>query len=174
MINNHGVDPLVARAYTESLRKHLSYVLDAGQRLGVPQQQLLDHDQSKWESAEFAAYAHHFYGDDDPQDFARAMLHHFHHNPHHWEHWIFPNGFTPKGSENGVIEMPRPYALEMVADWLGASMAFTGSWDMTEWLTKHLPLIVVHSRTAAYLADVLVSIGYEDVVKGAMFAKLRV
>ena len=79
---------------------------------------------------------------------------------------LFADGFTPKGSqvEAGAVEMPQRYALEMVADWMGASYAYTNSWDMADWLTKNMPRIRVHSKTAAYLRGVLDTLGYADIV----------
>lgn len=62
------------------------------------------------------------------------------------------------------MEMPRCYALEMVADWMGSSMAYTGSWDMADWLEKNMPRIRLHTKTAAYVREVLDSLGYADIV----------
>lgn len=166
--------PLEAlRKYEESLEAHILYVKQAGRRLGVDAHQLEIHDQSKYSMEEFPFYAMHFHGPGDPNGFARAWLHHMNHNPHHWQHWIFPDGFTPKGSnvENGVVEMPQCYALEMIADWYGASMAYTGSWDMSEWLKKNMPRIRVHSATAAYLRSILAADEYGDLVNRVSFAQ---
>lgn len=160
------------RKYQESLEAHILYVQQAGRRLGVAEHQLEIHDQSKYSMEEFPFYAMYFHGHGDPDGFAAAWLHHMNHNPHHWQHWIFPDGFTPKGSkvENGVVEMPERYALEMVADWMGASMAYTGSWDMTKWLWENMPRIRAHSNTANYLRGVLDMEGYADTVFVQRFA----
>jgi hypothetical protein len=158
--------------YNRSLLDHIMYVQEAGEKIGVPADQLKIHDESKWSPAEFEGYARHFKGGGAPDEFARAWLHHIHHNPHHWQHWIFPNGYTPKGSqvENGVVEMPQDFALEMVADWMGSSRAYTGDWDMTDWLYKNIPRIRVHSRTAEYLRETLDHLGYADIVRVQRFA----
>jgi hypothetical protein len=62
--------------------------------------------------------------------------------------------------------MPEIYVREMVADWWGASRAYTGSWDMSDWLTKNLPRIEkkLHPYSIDHLADVLAKIGYIDLV----------
>lgn len=170
--NCYGVDEAVAEAYALSLREHIAYVQEAGRMIGVPEGQLDVHDQSKWSAAEFPGYALHFKGGGAPDAFARAWLHHIHNNPHHWQHWIFADGFTPKGStvESGAVEMPRMYAEEMVADWMGASRAYTGSWDMAGWLSEHIPKIRVHSKTAMVLREILDAIGYADIVYMKKFA----
>lgn len=168
----YSVDEAVADAYAKSLCEHILYVQMAGRKIGVPASQLEVHDESKWTLYEFPGYARHFKGDGDPDGFATAWLHHIHYNPHHWQHWIFPGGHTPKGSnvEGGVVEMPRCYVLEMVADWMGAEMAYGGSWNMTNWLSKHISKIKVHSATAEYLVSVLGALGYTDVVSAQKFA----
>lgn len=156
-------DPAEQR-FIESLHKHMAFVDEAGRMLGVPVKQLEIHDNSKWSDEEFYAYVKHFEGGGAPDEFARAWLHHLHLNPHHWQHHIFPDGFTPKNSdvEQGVVQMPANYVLEMVADWMGASMAYTGSFDMTKWLIKKIPRIRVHSKTAMVLREILDSLGYAD------------
>lgn len=65
--------------------------------------------------------------------------------------------------ENGVMEMPQHYALEMIADWMGASKTYTGSWDMSDWLAENMNKIRVHSKTAKYLREVLS--GLPDIVR---------
>ena len=161
--------------YTARLLLHLKCVREAGESIGVSSEQLAMHDLSKWSPEEFPAYAMRFGGDEPGQDqtfiadrFAVAWLHHIHHNPHHWQSWIFPDGFSPKGSSivGGICEMPSRYALEMIADWAGSSVAYTGSPDMTGWLYDNMPKIHLHPTTADYLRGVLGGFGYADVVYG--------
>lgn len=183
-----GTDPHltneVIQEYTERLRQHIRYVSEAGQRIGVNPKLLSVHDFSKWSTEEFPAYAKYFCSKQDispvdassvSSEFAKAWLHHIHCNPHHWQHWIFPDNFSPKGSdvERGVVEMPQHYALEMIADWMGASRVYTGSWDITDWLHKNMEKIRVHSSTAKYLRNVLgvslTDIAHPDIVNGCYF-----
>jgi hypothetical protein len=161
-----GVTEDVALAFHESLKDHIRFVQEAGRKLGVSEDQLHIHDNSKYSLDEFPAYAKHFKGGGAPDEFAAAWLHHIHHNPHHHEHWRFTDGYTPKGStvEKGCVFMPFKYALEMIADWMGASMAYTGSWDMRDWLNKNMGRIHVHSNTADYLRFELNRLGYGDIV----------
>jgi len=167
--------------YMETLLNHVSYVQEAGKRIGVKHEQLIIHDESKFSVAEFKPYARYFYNldgskrknrtSDNVENFNRAWLHHIHYNPHHWQSWMIPNGFTQgKALEDTVLEMPVKYAREMVADWMGASMSYTGTWDMTEWLKSNMKRITVHPGTAIYLRETLASIGYSDVVYSHNFA----
>jgi hypothetical protein len=44
-----------------------------------------------------------------------------------------------------VLLMPEEYIREMIADWLGASRAKTGSWDIKLWLAG--PAVSAHGRS---------------------------
>lgn len=160
-------------SYHSSLMKHIEFVREAGKMIGVLPMQLEIHDNSKFSIAEFPSYAKHFFGGGSPDDFSKAWLHHIHNNPHHWQHWIYPQGFTPKNTTveaGGIVFMPQHYALEMIADWMGASMAYTGSWDMQKWLWGNMPKITLHSETARYVRSVLDFLGYADTVYIQRFA----
>lgn len=160
--------------FFEGLHLHKLYVLQAGLIVGdIPEEKLFNHDASKFTEVEFPYYARQFHGDKgDPAGFARAWLHHIHYNDHHWNHWLFSDGYSPYGSGielNGALPMPEVCVREMVADWMGAGKAYTGSWNMTGWLDKNLDLgnlaasrIKIHSETAEILFDVLYSIGYRE------------
>lgn len=156
--DRYGVTPEIAIAYLQSLCDHVMNVRIAGQSLDVEVLQLKIHDYSKFSIAEFPHYARNFFGGKgDIDGFTRAWLHHVHHNEHHWQHWIFPDGYAPAGSsvENGIVKMDNRWLLEMVADWMGSSRTYTGSWDMTDWLGKNLPKIKLHSESWAALKSVL-------------------
>lgn len=161
---SYGIAEEIAAAYLLSLNKHIAAVREAGLKLGVPREQLDVHDQSKFSLEEFPYYARNFFGDKgDPDGWAKAWLHHIHANPHHWNHWLFADGFAPRGSkvEGGAVPMPTNYLREMVADWMGAGFAYTGSWDMTKWLTENLPRIRLHSQTIIELSEILAGLGYD-------------
>jgi hypothetical protein len=161
-INDHVIDPFltgdekaILTKYLSSLYTHVSYVIEAGHEIGVNKSQLSVHDLSKLDDEELMPYAMKFYGDDDSK-FELAWLHHVHNNPHHWNYWIMP-------MSNKVFPMTPFYALEMVADWLGASRAYTGTWDMTDWLKDNYTLkkgystpIVLHPDTREFVDRVLI------------------
>jgi hypothetical protein len=138
--------------------RHKWFVLIAGLRLGgIPLWRLLTHDLSKFGPGEYPHYQRRFYGpNNDPLGFALAWNHHENSNPHHWGHWIARSG--PFAGQ--PLPMPRSYAREMVADWMGASRAYTGSWDMTEWLRGHLVEMCLHSVTAGYVREALADLDY--------------
>lgn len=142
--------------FEASLRNHIRYVQKACDRLGVPDSQMVRHDQSKWSPEEFPHYARHFHGDKgDLASFQRAWLHHQNHNPHHWEYWISRSHWL-----NDALPMPENYVREMVADWMGASMAYTGSWSIDEWCTENIPKMRMHAETRVLVGNVLGELGY--------------
>lgn len=134
--------------------KHKWYVLLAWRKFGWSSFTLwkaITHDLSKFSRVELSHYNRHFCGDKrDPVGFATAWLHHQNCNPHHWEYWITRSDHSHgrSGAVDGCLLMPIPDVIEMIADWMGASMAYTGSWEISEWLDKNLSRMQLHPRTA--------------------------
>lgn len=143
--------------------KHKYFVYKAGRKLKVPIGRLLLHDISKFYPCELPSYGRQFFGKgDDPEGFIRTWIHHQNHNKHHWEYWIPRTGHnrcTPPYPDNQPVEMPEIFAREMVADWIGASRAYEGSWPTKRedwwWLQNNYPKIVVHEKTRELLEKIL-------------------
>ena len=163
--------------FFEALYQHKKFVYEAGLMIGdIPVSTLFNHDASKFLRIEYEGYARNFHGDKgDPAGFARAWLHHIHNNPHHWQYWMFPttdqltaavSPSTDQGFSGKILPMPELCVREMVADWMGASMAYTGSWGMTDWLKENLPKIEpnLHPETVDRLAETLYHTGYGEIV----------
>lgn len=131
--------------------KHKWFVLLAGLRVGAPMWLLLKHDMSKFGPSELCQYGRQFFGDHgDPLGFSYAWLHHQRTNKHHWEAWIPVTGHNRGGYKDlEPLPMPKKYALEMVADWLGASRAYEGHWPTKswDWLEKNFSSIKLHPTT---------------------------
>lgn len=134
--------------------KHKWFVAMAGISLRVPIWRLVIHDLSKFGPSELFAYGRQFFGDKgDPEGFEKAWLHHQNVNLHHWEYWVSRSGHN-RGAVSGndyhepsPIPMPETYIREMIADWMGASKAYTGGWQMGEWLSKNLWRMNLHPDT---------------------------
>lgn len=75
--------------------------------------------------------------------FDRAWLKHQHRNDHHWQHWTL----RQDSGEVKPLYIPVQPCLEMVADWLGAGRAITGSWEADTWYQKNRDVIVLHEMT---------------------------
>lgn len=144
--------------FFESVQMHKKLVLEAGVIVGgISDEQLFNHDASKFTIEEFPHYARQFHGDKgDSSGFEKAWEHHWRNNNHHWQYWL--------SNEGEPFLMPEECVREMVADWAAASFQYTGSWNMTEWLNKNFclpePKIKLHSKSADILHDVLHEIGY--------------
>lgn len=162
----YGVSYGVVCAYRRVLSNHIKSVQEIGKTLGVPEDQLAEHDMSKWSDEEFPDYAMQYKGYGKPLTFVYAKLHHIQRNPHHWEHWVIPDGYAlNSGAESGVLPMPENYALEMIADWMATGQRSSRSWDVSSWLSKNIPLIRLHSKTAAFVTEVLSDLGYTDITQ---------
>jgi hypothetical protein len=145
--------------------KHKYYVMRAGLKIGVSVWQLIVHDWHKFTPAEFVPYARYFCGgknEDDKDAFMYAWLNHARKGKHHWEYWILNSGYDFSRAQGGLIPMPEKYIIEMVADWMGASMAYTGSWNMQLWLMDNLQNVLdnMNDLKTSYLIDVLICQGY--------------
>ena len=115
------------------------------------------HDESKFLVEEYGPYDAYFYGGRDEGAFDVAWLHHIHHNPHHWQHWLLVNGYGDFGTPGVVtpVEMPRVYALEMVADWWSFSWRSGNLREVFGWYGEHRDRIVLHPSTRKYVESVL-------------------
>lgn len=137
--------------YAAKTVEHKVYVFRAGRRVGAPLWRLIIHDWSKFTPAELPHYARQFYGTkDDPTGWAKAWVHHQNANPHHWEYWVTRSGAgVIKAGE--PVEMPDHFVREMVADWIGASRAYNGSYpgsfEAWPWYQQNFSKITLHPTT---------------------------
>jgi len=136
-------------SYLKYVIRHKWFVLMASKRIGASLCLALIHDKSKFRPSEWWPYAETFYKPDgskqydETEEFNLAWLLHQNRNPHHWQHWLL----KMDSGDVLAIEMPRRYALEMVADWMGSGRAITGRWEYAEWYAKNREKIVLHDNT---------------------------
>ena len=91
------------------------------------------HDMSKFSANEAFGYAMYNRQTGHGKDgFELAWHHHKMNNPHHPEYWFNPN----RSGELEPIPMPNLYAMEMIADWIGAGNTYGSTLD--EWLPKNI------------------------------------
>lgn len=166
-----GVPQPIAQKHFDSVIEHIRYVQEAGVKLHVPSRLLLVHDLSKFSAEEFSNYAKHFHGGGDKEGFLRGWLHHLHANPHHWQYYIIPNAIAEYNGQrsNQVLEMPQSYVLEMIADWMGASMTYTGTWEIGQWLVEEMPKISLHEKSTEFCRVVLREQGYGKICDTRLF-----
>jgi hypothetical protein len=153
--------------YLKLLLSHKFYVLIVGRKLKVPILQLLFHDFTKFLPVEFSGYSNWYFGPANKQGWTKAWLHHLHHNKHHYEYWILswsgdPNFYSDIGEKITefvvVLPMPETYVREMVSDWVAASRAKTGSYDISVWLEKNGRNMILHGETSKLVDQVLMEL----------------
>jgi len=162
----------MSRKYSEYLGSHIGAVGRAARYMvdnlgetdvfsGVDTEAFLrnvvKHDESKYGTEEYGPYDAYFYGTPDEDAFNRAWLHHIHNNPHHWQHWMLMNDDGKYRDPGKVValEMPRVYALEMVADWWSFSWRSGDLTEMFRWYDENKGNIIIHQRTREYVESVL-------------------
>lgn len=150
----------------KSILFHKWHVLRVGLIVGkIPLWRLLLHDWSKFSPTEFIYYARYKYGNGLSANkykpkWAKSWLHHLHHNPHHPEHWLLSWRGDPKFYDDVgesiapwvvVLPMPDAYVSEMIADMMATSKEFTGSYDITKWLSENISKMRLHSESEIQL-----------------------
>lgn len=115
--------------------RHKAVVLKECRACGITWQGIV-HDLSKFSLTEFVPSAKYFQGDKSPIEaekdscgYSEAWQHHMGHNPHHWEYWI------DYGKDGEIIanKIPYKYVVEMVCDYVGAGMVYSGEkWTQEE------------------------------------------
>lgn len=145
--------------YFKYVFRHIWYVRKACWASGLYWQGLI-HDFSKFRPDEFIPYANFFYtppkrnktGYYKPTDtgdkaFDFAWLLHQKRNKHHWQFWLLPE------DEGGlkILEMPHKYALEMLCDWWGASMALGYKGKCKTWYEVNKGKMQLHPNTRKWV-----------------------
>jgi len=120
------------------------------------------HDLSKFNLwKETFAYGRQFFGDrKDPLGFSYAWNHHQKTNKHHWEYWIPITGHNRGGYKDmQPLPIPKKYIKEMVADWVAASIVYTGKYPESKntwyWFAKNFNKIKLHDDSRKYALELL-------------------
>ena len=121
------------------------------------------HDSSKTSPEEYDAYAEYFYGNNRSyavlKAFDEAWLHHIHHNPHHWQHWVLMEDDPKTGTTGGrALEMPYHYVVEMICDWWSFSWKEENLGGIFDWYDEHKATMLLHPKTRKTVEDILAKI----------------
>jgi hypothetical protein len=127
--------------YASYMARHKWFVYKAGRKVKAPLWRLIIHDWTKFTPAEWGPYARRFFDakNSNPEEFDRAWTHHWHNNPHHWQHWVT--------SSHIPMPMPDHFIREMVADWMGTGRVNSGEWEVDQWYSKNRDTIKLHPAT---------------------------
>lgn len=163
--------------------KHKIIVCKLCFKCGLIKQGIM-HDISKLGVTEFCSSARYFQGTRSPIDaekedrgYSLAWQHHKGHNPHHWEYWIDNIGTR----RNDAIKIPYNYVVEMICDWVGAGIVYSGSkcdFDLPyaeplEYYNKHLNTRIFHPETKSLIDRFLIHIAKNGVNSFCELAKQR-
>lgn len=131
----------------------VGFIPEIAEKMGE-KQYFFSHDSSKWSAAEYKAYDKYFYGGNRSyevvQDFKYAWLHHIHDNPHHWQYWVLQHDDEPEEA----LEMPYPYAIEMICDWWSFSVKSGNLTEIFSWYEKHKGM-KLHPKTRKLVENIL-------------------
>ena len=150
----------MSKQYDEYLREHISAVkacwdLVLKDTIGFEEDELIDHDLSKYSEDEYYAYDNYFYPDENGIDdsdkkivkelFNYAWLHHQNTNRHHWQYWVLIN------DEDGIKPLKMPYmdVYEMVADWGSFAYRKKDGSELLKWYEAHRAKMILHEETRA-------------------------
>lgn len=122
-----------------------------------------NHDYSKNDQDEYAAYDAYFYGGNRSYDvvdnFNRAWLSHIHKNCHHWQHWILNQDDPTKGEI--ILEMPYNYIIEMICDWWAFSWAKGNLREIFTWWEAHKDYMKLGKQTRVVVGQILGEIEFK-------------
>lgn len=155
--------------YLRYLLRHKWYVMRECFKEGLYWRGLV-HDLSKILPSEMKSYSRYFYGKypDAKNDiekeiindeFSVGWLKHQKRNKHHWQYWVLLNDVEDKKRSDDKIQylpMPERYAIEMICDWRGASMAKHGKDNTLNWYDRKE--VRLHPDTMKFVED---KIGYK-------------
>jgi hypothetical protein len=132
----------------------------------------ITHDLSKLSPTELGPYSRMFYTDKKPirdktgyykpydtgnEEFELAWLNHTRKNKHHWQFWVLPHDRNDEGCEK-IFDMPEKYALEMIADWMGAAKAQRNNHTALEWYNVHKHKLGLSTKTREFIEKKLLDI----------------
>lgn len=163
----------MSQQYDEYLHEHISNVNKAwwwmenngiiSPHIAYEGENLINHDESKYDEEEYDAYDDYFYGKEgkDEDDisiidsaFDYAWLHHIHNNPHHWQYWVLVN--DDDGTK--ALEMPLSCVYEMIADWWSFSWRDGNLKEIFNWYDSHKEKMMLHPNTKLLVEKTLTQI----------------
>lgn len=154
--------------YLKGVARHKWYVFRACLLMGVPLWRAIVHDWTKFLPVEWGPYVRQFYNPDgtnkpsirdktgaydpslQPREFQIAWISH-QRNKHHWQAWVSIGDY----GKLAPVPMPETYIREMVADWIGAGLSYSGKADPLGWYKANGDKMVLHISTELRLVAIL-------------------
>jgi hypothetical protein len=130
------------------------------EELYICEELIRNHDGSKMETKEYAAYDAYFYGGNRSfkvvEEFNIAWLRHIHYNPHHWQHWVLISDEEDEGVN--ALEMPYKYIIEMICDWWAFGWRSGELYDIFTCYSERKSHIMFHPDTRKKVESILSTI----------------
>lgn len=160
-------------SYLKGLIKHKYWVYVYCIRFSVPFRIAIFHDMSKFLPKEWFPYVKNFYNDDGSKkdirdksgaydtnkqsnEFKLAWIHH-QRNKHHWQAWCN----IGDGGVVTCVDIPEVYTREMVADWCGAGMSYSGKATPNKWYRANKDKMILSDRSR-FLVEHLLKYIWDD------------
>lgn len=152
----------VKRAYNEILKDYLLTETSLTvEELCKLDNQIDNHDQSKYSADEWNAYLDHFYPDpiieystDNSKAYDLAWLHHQKSNSHHWQYWILVKDNPEDGDKYVPLEMDIFSVCEMLCDWSSFQYTHPGS-TANKWYKDNKDQIILNDKTRELVEEIL-------------------
>lgn len=99
----------------------------------------------------------YYIADQMPEGLAFSWLHHYHHNPHHWQWWVV----LLDGKVSKTLPMTEEYRREMLADWLAVAR-MPGRQALVPWYLANRDKMLLHPETRRWLDFQITSLSSAD------------
>lgn len=120
------------------------------------EEEIANHDKSKWSEEEYEPYALHFYppkghtSEEFDDRYNVAWLHHQKNNPHHWQYWVL----IRDESKIVPLDMPFKSIVAMLADWSSFQFIRNNS-SAHKWYEEMGDSMILSKNTRKIVEDLL-------------------
>ena len=131
--------------------------------LDIIEENIKNHDQSKYQDDEFEWYRKKYFPVDDEE--AEEVMDkindifklHYSRNPHHWEYWLNEDGELDysKHSEDEVDNNVMIAYIEMLCDWASFGLKQDKPRELRSWYISNKPKITLFPAEQEQLEDIL-------------------
>lgn len=147
----------VKKAYEMYIKPVLISNYDmTNEQMHVIEDEISNHDKSKWLEEEYEPYALNFYppkghnSEEFEREYDEAWLHHQHNNRHHWQYWVL----IRDSSETVPLDMPFSCIIGMLADWSSFQFIRNNS-SAHKWYNDMGDSMILSENTRKIVEDLL-------------------
>ena len=130
--------------------------------LEVLDNNIKNHDKSKFEDDEFDSYRKKYYPVNDEEanevmdNIEDIFKLHYSRNPHHWEYWLDKDGNLDETRHNGDIDNDVMIAyIEMLCDWASFGLKQDNPREVRSWYINEKPKMTKWPKEQEIIEDIL-------------------